>query len=319
VDRRRFLAAAATVPFAIRAGTAMAGGTAVALVTADTESRVVAVDLLSGRVVRSIPTLPGPRSIEAVGGRTALVCHTGVAAVSMLDTARLHVTRVLREFSEPRYVAAHPNGRYAYVTDSASSEVVAVDVVAGRTLGRVRVGGWARHVTIDAAGRTLWVGLGTAEERLAVVDVRDPVRPRLVRHVRAGFGAHDVGFLPGARAVWVTSGDRGAMEVRDARTREVLARIRADTPPQHVAFGRRVAYVTSGADGTLRVHALDDGRLIHATRVDVGSYNVQRGWGRILTPSLDRGTLTVLTERGRLARSVRAASSCHDACFVMAA
>jgi YVTN family beta-propeller protein len=316
VNRREFLVGAAAFAFAVRADRAIAGDTVVALVTADTESHVAALELPTGRVLRSIPTLPGPRSIEAVGSRLALVCHTALAAVSVLDAANLRITTVLRDFAEPRYVAGHPDGRHAYVTDSADSDVVAVDVARARVLGRVRVGGWARHITIDPSGRTLWVGLGTAERRLAVVDVTDPARPRLVRHVRAGFGAHDVGFLPGGRAVWITSGDRRAMEVHDSRTLEVLSRARADAPPQHVTFGAGVAYATSGADGTFRVCSLRDGRTIHLERVDLGSYNVQSRGMRILTPSLATGTLTMLSNRGAPVCRLHAAASCHDACFV---
>jgi hypothetical protein len=318
VNRREFVVAAGALPLALRSGRALAGGTPLVLVTADTESRVVAVHAGTGRLVRSIPTLPGPRSIEAVGA-TAVVAHTALGAVTIIDAQTLRVRRVLRDFAEPRYTAAHPAGRYAFVTDSAESEVVAVDVLRGRALGRVRVSGWARHLTIDPAGRTLWVGLGTAEPKLAVVDVRDPARPRLLRHLRVGFGAHDVGFLPGGRGVWITSGDRRAMEVHDARAPDVLAHLRADAPPQHVTFASDFAFVTSGRDGTLHVHSLRDGHEIHAAAVPVGSYNVTRGWGRILTPSLDRGTLTVLTERGVPVERVRAAASCHDACFVMSA
>jgi hypothetical protein len=47
----------------------------------------------------------------------------------------------------------------------------------------------------------------------------------------------------------------------------------------------------------------------------VGSYNVQRGPGRILTPSLAHGTLCVLDEAGDVLRRVKVASSSHDACF----
>jgi hypothetical protein len=35
----------------------------------------------------------------------------------------------------------------------------------------------------------------------------------------------------------------------------------------------------------------------------------------VITPSLDRGTLTVLDERGALLARVPVADSCHDACF----
>jgi hypothetical protein len=81
-----------------------------------------------------------------------------------------------------------------------------------------------------------------------------------------------------------------------------------------VTFDRGRAFVTSGDDGTLRVHALD-GRLLRVTAIPVGSYNIQRGPGRILTPSLAKGTLCVLDEAGDVMRRVKVASSSHDACF----
>ena len=80
-------------------------------------------------------------------------------------------------------------------------------------------------------------------------------------------------------------------------------------------IGRR-AYVTSGDDGLLRVHALD-GRLLRTTRIPAGSYNVQHGERVVLTPSLSRGTLCVVSERGDLLHRVQAARSSHDACFVV--
>lgn len=316
MDRRQFLAAAAAAPFALRSAHGLAALAPVAVVTADAEARVLAVDPASGVVLHAADVLPGPRSVESVGGRYAVVAHTAYGALTILDGRALVKRHVIRGFEEPRYTAAHPDGRHAFVTDSGRSEVFAVDVVRGRVLGRVGVGGWARHVSLDPTGRTLWVGLGTASERVAVVDVRERARPRLVGYVRPPFRAHDVVFSPRGDAVWVTSGDRGRIAAYDARTRELVLSLPADAAPQHVAFGRGVAYVTSGDDGTLRVHALRDGRLLRASTVPVGSYNVQQGAGRVLTPSLARGTLCVLDEAGRVLRQVRVARSSHDACFV---
>lgn len=51
----------------------------------------------------------------------------------------------------------------------------------------------------------------------------------------------------------------------------------------------------------------------------VGSYNVQEAFGRIITPSLDRGTFCVLDRNGRLLRRVHVAPSSHDASFVVSA
>jgi DNA-binding beta-propeller fold protein YncE len=320
MNRRDFLVAAVTLPVAARfVPEALAGGDAVALVTADTQSRVVVVELSSGKILRSIPTLPGPRSVESVDGRMAVVAHTAHGAVSLVHGPSLEVRAVLRGFAEPRYTAAHPDGRHAYVSDSRRGEVVAVDVVAGRVLGRAAVGGPARHITIDARGRILWCSLGSKADEVAILSVADRARPRLLHRIAPPFRAHDVAFAPGGRHIWMSSGDRGSLAVYDARSGRVLRRLAADAPPQHMTFVGRRAFVSSGDDATLRVQSLRDGRVLHTTAVPVGSYNVQKGWGWILTPSLERGTLCILDERGRLRHRVQVAPSSHDACFVMTA
>jgi DNA-binding beta-propeller fold protein YncE len=301
MNRREFIAVAATAPFVVRTLAANAAASPLALVTCDAESRLAVVDLATFRILRSISTLPDPRSVERVGTR-AVVCHTAVGAVSIVGPRG--VEHVFRDFAEPRYTAAHPDGRHAFVTDSGRSGVVAIDVVRGTELGRVNLPGWARHLTIDAAGRHLWVGLGSASAHVAAIDI-----PALHRRstVTPGFGAHDVGMGPDGQ-LWITAGDAPSLAVG-----RVVQE--ADAAPQHVTFGDAVAYVTSGATGVLRVLALD-GRLVRTTSVPVGSYNVQYGFGRVLTASLSHGTLTVLDRGGVELARLQVAGSCHDACFL---
>ncbi len=298
MNRREFVVLAAGAPLTLRR--ALTGPAGMALVTCDSESRLAVVDLAAFSVVGHIPTLADPRAIELVGQR-AVVCHTAVGAVSIVD--RHGVRDVLHGFEEPRYTAAHPDGRHAFVTDSGRSGVVAIDVARGRTLGRVALPGWARHITIDPSGGRLWVGLGSAAPHVAVVDAH---RLKHVSTLAPGFGAHDVGLAPDGR-LWVTAGADRELAVAGAVQT-------ADPGPQHVTFGNGRAYVTSGAAGVLRVHALG-GRLLRSAPIPVGSYNVQYGQGRVITPSLDNGTLAVLDPRGALLARVDVAGSCHDACF----
>jgi DNA-binding beta-propeller fold protein YncE len=318
MNRREFLAAAAAAPLALRFG---ANGLAaplrpLALVTADREARIVAVDPIRGRTRAVVATLPGPRSIESVAGRNAIVAHTAEGAVTLIEAAPLSVRRVLRGFGQPRYTAARFDARYAYVTDSGLGDVAVIDVRHGRVVHRTELAGPARHITLDPAGRVLWVALGFSARTIALLDVAEPARPRLVRSLRPPFHAHDVGFTPDGRRVWVTSGDSRRIGVYDARTLRMLFTLTADAPPQHVTFASGRAFVTSGDDGTLHVHALGDGRVLRSVEIPIGSYNVQQGPGGVLTPSLHRGTLCVLDGRGRLVQRVQAARSSHDACFV---
>jgi DNA-binding beta-propeller fold protein YncE len=239
--------------------------------------------------------------------------------VTLIDATRLRVRKVLHDFEEPRYTAAAGDGRHAFVTDSGLRAVVVVDVIRGRVVRRLDVGGPARHLSIE--GRRLWTALGTKAPRIAVVDVWEAARPRLLGTVKAPFLAHDVGFAPSGRRLWVTSGDRHELALFDPRTARAVTRHRAGAPPQHVTFSGPLAFVTSGDDGTLRTHDAATGRLLRTSRVPVGSYNVQEGWsGRaILTPSLAHGTLCIADRRGRVVRRLDVARSSHDACSVVTA
>jgi DNA-binding beta-propeller fold protein YncE len=320
MDRREFLAAAAAplvlgvVPPALARSR---GGALVALVTADLESSIVVVELSTGRILRRLATPPDPRSVESVGVVGALVAHTAGGQMTLVDS-NLRVHPISGSFGAPRYTAVSPDRRFAYVTDSERHEVVVVELLGRRVIGRIAVGGPCRHLSIDRAGTRLWAALGNKAGRVAVLSLAEPRRPRLVGTIRPPFLAHDVGFTPGGRRVWVTSGDRGRIAIYDARSGELVRTLRADAPPQHVTFMGDRAFVTSGNDALLRVHALD-GRLLRSAPVPAGSYNVQQGWRWILTPSLSQGTLCAFSPRGAQLQELRVARSSHDACVTLIA
>ena len=330
MKRRELLAAAAaTVAFPGRAFAGGADGAPTVLLTADLESHVAALDIATGRIRRRIRTLPGPRSIESAFLSWAVVAHTSSGRLSIFDGRSLRVQRVVEGFREPRYTAVHPsrwpterspNGTaLAYVTDSARREVVTVDVDRGRILWRTAVPGPARHIGIDGAGERLWTTLGSKAERVAVLDLEDARRPRLVRTFATPFLAHDV-VVSTAKGrpthVWITSGDERRIAVYEADGRRPVAVLTADAPPQHVAFRGGTAFVASGDDGTVRLHS-HNGVVLNESRVPLGSYNVALSWLGAVTPSLGRGTLALLDRDGGV-RSVRqVARAAHDACLVV--
>jgi hypothetical protein len=314
MDRRAFIAGAASLVVAPRALARISSGLEVALVTADLESRLVAVELAGGRVRRYVRTLPKPRSIEAVGP-VAVVAHSEIGALTLVRGSTLAVEHVLHGFGEPRYTAGHPDGRHAYVTDAKRGEVVALDVLRGRVVAHEPVGALARHITIDPSGRTLWIALGAKAEQIAVVDITQRARPRLVRRFRPPFLAHDVGWAPGGNRVWVSSGDRNELAIYAARSGRLLTRLRADRPPQHFTFLGRLVYVASGESGTLHIHRVD-GPMLHKTAIPEDSYNVQQAHGWVVTPGLGTGTLCLLDRDGRVRFRRTIARSSHDACIV---
>jgi DNA-binding beta-propeller fold protein YncE len=317
LDRRRFLAITAAFAVAPRPLAALAATRSrlVVLATADLEAQLAAVDLETGSLIKRIPTTAYPRSIETVGN-TAVVAHSEMGVVSLVDGAALQIKHVLDGFGEPRYTAGHPNGRYAYVTDAKRGELVAIDVEHGRVLAREPVGPLARHLSINEDGTRIWAALGSKAEAIAIVDVSTPTRPRLLHQVRPPFLAHDVVWAPGGRQIWVSSGGSHALAIYTAEGK-VIRQLPADGAPQHISFDTATAYVTSGLSGTLRRHALDGTRL-SLTRIPEGSYNVQYAHDRVVTPALGYGSLCILSRAGALLQEEQIANSSHDACIVVA-
>ncbi len=319
MNRREFLLAAAGVSVSVALGERPAAASrsgSIGLVTADLESHVVVFDPARARVLGRIRTSPGPRSIERVDPAAALVAHTQHGLVSIVDGRQRAVRFELDGFEAPRYTAAHPGGRVAYVTDSEAEQVVTVDADRGRIVSRTPVPGPARHVSLSRDGTALWTSLGSKAERIALLDLRAPLRPRLVRTIPPPFLAHDVVFAPDGRHVWVTSGAGHRIALYRAGTREIARVLAADRAPQHVAFVNGLAFVASGDDGTVRVHRLN-GDLVRRDEVPLGSYNVTVGARHVLTPSLSRGTVSVLDAGGRVRAVRHIARAAHDACVVL--
>lgn len=324
IRRREFLLGLAAAPLALGGESILAAPAPrreLALVTADTQSEVFVVDLARRRVVSRIATPPGPRSIETVGAgrRLALICHTKAGTISIVDGQTLRLRAVIRGFKEPRYTAAHPDGRHAFVTDSGLGQVVVVDVLRGRIVGRIAVGGPARHITLDAAGERLWTALGTKAVQIAVLDTRRPAAPARVATWRARDLAHDVVVAPDGSSVWITSGSERRFAIHDVETGRIRAVRAADDPPQHVAFNGALGYVASGDSGTLRVHLSSDGAPRANAPLPLGSYNITTASGLVLSPSLSRGTLSLHALSGRPITRVKVAPVAHDACVVAGA
>ena len=329
MDRRTFLAAAATtvgaaaLPRSLSA--ARSGGGVVALVTADLESHIVAVETATGRVVKRIATAPGPRSIESNAFGQVVVAHSAHGKLSVIDAATLTVVGEIAGLGEPRNTTMHPFERLAYVSEARRGAVAVIDLVRRKVVARVDVRGHARHLSLSDDGKQLWVALGTKAERVAVVDVSDPHRPRLLETVTPPFLIHDVAWAPGGGHIWVTSGTRNAVAIYVRGETEPTAILGADAPPQHIAFSSSRVYVASGEDGTVRVHRLD-GRAVGApSSIPEGSYNISFAgaaatFGRpiAVTPSLDRGTVCLLRPTGEVQIVRKVARSAHDACVVEA-
>ena len=295
------------------------GGEPVALVTAETENALLAVDLGSGQVVRRIPMPADPQNVETTrADDAAAVVSTRAGAVTLLSLPRLRVRRTIRGFAEPHIAAFSPGGRYLYVTDDGRGQLVVINVRRAKVVRRLFVCFGAHHLSFRPGHREVWIVCGERAKMIVVVRTTNLARPHRIHLLGTRGGlAHDLAFSPDGRRMWLTYDDRWTITVYDAAwPPRQLFFIQAGSPPQHVAFGR-YAYVTSGNDGRLRVFSLG-GRLHSVARTPAGSFNIGLGGGIVLTPSLTQGTLTQLRGgNGGFLWTKKIAPAARDAAFAV--
>ena len=142
----------------------------------------------------------GPRSIERAGG-AARSSPTPTRARSRSWRRRRCGCGACWAASARRATPLwRRGGRLAYVSDCGHGELAVVDLSPGASCGASR-SATARATCRCTRGRTLWVSLGSSAAEIAVLDVRDPLRPRPVRRVAAAVPRPRRGFSPSGHRV----------------------------------------------------------------------------------------------------------------------
>ena len=312
---KRVLVVAAVALLAPSSQAARGGGTPVVLVTAETINQLLVAD---GHVLKRLRMPADPENVEA-GARDAVVVSPRAGAVTLVGVPALRVRKILRGFGSPHIVLI-PSlfNRLAYVTDDERGQLDVIDLAEKRVVRRVFVGIGAHHMSLSPDGNRLWVALGERARFISVVDTSHARRPRLLGRVNPHGLAHDVAFAPDGQHVWVTYDDRSYVRLFDAESWRPGVTYRAGAPPQHVAFSDngKLGYVTSGNDGELRIFR-PTGGLLRRVSIPYGSFNLGLSGGLVVTPSLYRGTLTELSDTGRVLFSKHVAPSARDAAIAV--
>lgn len=293
--------------------------------TAQTEDRLLAVDLPNGRVVRRV-TVPGdPEYVATMGpGGPIVVPSSASGTVTVLGGSPAHVIKVLHGFGGPHIPAMAPGGGYAYVTDDARGQVDAILLRTDKVVSRTFVGAGAHHLAFSPDGQQVWIALGQSASTVAILStvvsrppppssvIADPGHPRLVGTFHPGYLAHDLRFTPDGRRVWISSASGSGVGVFNARNHRLMFRVPGGPPPQHVVFDGPYAYVTSGYGSQIEQVSRASGRILKRATAPYGSFELDAGGGYVVTSSLMRGTIAVYNTHLHLLRIRHLAPSAED-------
>jgi DNA-binding beta-propeller fold protein YncE len=274
----------------------------------------MAVDLRTGKIRRQITVPSDPENVAV--GEAAVVVSSAARTVTVLDPHTLRVIAQLHGFTAPHIPAIAPDGEYAYVTDDGAGTVTAIRLTDVKRFPSVSVGSGAHHLTLSPDGHRLWVALGETARTIVVLDLANRGQPKVLRRFDPGFAVHDVVFSPDGREVWVSAASGPDVTAIDARTLRPLFRVPVGQPPQHIAFDRAGAYLSSGYSGTIERVDPATGEILARARSPYGSFELDAADGYTATSSLLGGTLTIYNPRLQRRRVVQIASSTRDLAIV---
>jgi DNA-binding beta-propeller fold protein YncE len=285
-----------------------------ALVTAESENRLLIVDLPSGRVVRRIALPSDPEDVSANSGACSTVVVVSAAGrkVTVLDRETMNRRGVLGGFVAPHIPAIDPGGQYAYVTDDPRGTVTAIYLGDARVTSTIEVGAGAHHLSFDPNHPRAWVALGESARTIVVLSTRRIDHPRVIGRFDPGPAVHDLSFSPDGQRVWATSATGPDVAVFDAQTRRVLFHVPVGPSPQHVALHGRYAYLTSGYGSTIEQVDARTGHIVHRASTPYGSFELAADGRYVVVSSLLRGTLAIFTPQLKPVRVVKLAPATRE-------
>ena len=284
-----------------------------ALVTAETENRLLVVDLPSGRVVRRIPVARDPEDLATDGKRGEIVVVSAAAGkITLLGGETLRPLKVLSGFDQPHIAAVAPDGQHAYVTDDARGTLTAIDLANLHVTSTIHVGAGAHHLCFDLKDQTAWVALGESATELVLLSTQDFDRPRVIGRFPPSSPVHDLACSHDSSRVWLTSATGWDVTLVDGFDQGVLFRVPVGPPPQHVVLQGRYAYLTSGYGGIIERLDAATGRVLAKAKSPYGSFELAADGRYVVTSSLLRGTLAIYTPELKLLRVVHLAPATRE-------
>jgi YVTN family beta-propeller protein len=150
---------------------------------------------------------------------------------------------------EPTGVAISPDGRWAYVSDKVSNNLVVYDTANLRTDALVKVGTGPWGVALSNDGTRAYVAANTE----GVVSVVDTTSRQVVATIPVGMTPGDLALDPSGQTLYVPSNGSGTVSIIDTSTNKVVKIVTVGNQPWGVAATQSAAFVANYGSGTVSV------------------------------------------------------------------
>jgi YVTN family beta-propeller protein len=181
---------------------------------------VTAVDLETGRTLKSIPTGPGAEGLALTpDGRSLWVTNREADTVSVVDTTSLEVLASVKSAAFPIRAAATHDGRSVLVSNAKSGDLAVFDAKSRKERRRVAM----KLDSVDTEGRLFGGRFGTS-----------PVPIGILLH-------------PDGKRAYVANANADAIAIVDLESWKIIGTLEAGKEPDGMAFSPRVVSIPASA------------------------------------------------------------------------
>jgi len=202
---------------------------------------VSALETKEGKELVRIPVGTGPHEVIVAGnGQLAVVGNYGAQAVannslSVIDWPSRTVVRTidLGQDSRPHGIRFLPDDQRIVVTTEGSERLLLVDLVQGKVLERIEVGGGKPHMVAlsPSADRAYVTHVDSGS--LSVVDL---TQNRKIASIPTGNSTEGIAVNRAGTQVWVSNREDNEVAIVDAKRLEVVERIKTGLFPIRIVM-----------------------------------------------------------------------------------
>lgn len=172
--------------------------------------------------------------------------------IGVVSVQTLTLETILRGPQDPEQTSVSHDGTRLYIANEDKGTASVLEIVSGRTLAELEVGGEPEAVTTSPDGRFVSV----TSEQDNQVSVIDTTANRVVKQIPVGPRPRDTAFLPDSSTAYITSENGASISVVNTTSQTVIETIRLtgeNVRPMGAVVspdGQRL-YVSTGRGGTI--------------------------------------------------------------------
>lgn len=254
------------------------------------DDAVGVLDLVSGRLIRTIKIPDGPEAvIVAPGGGRVYVSSEDATAVSVIDTATDEVIKTLDLGAFPEGMSLSRDGRTLLVAVFGIDKVDVIDTATLTVTAQFTVAK-AHGVTLSADGQAAYIGSQDDPHHNAIVVLDVPGR-RVAATVPLDQAPRGLFLTPDGKSLYFTLANSAAVHILDRATNKITGQIMVGPIPHQMAFTPDHKYALAVVQGSGQLAIIDLASQKVVKDIAVGRYPHWVG----LTSD---GTLAYVTNEG---------------------